>query len=582
MTRITPPDRRPVLPPAAAPATVPAEVPSEADFPAQPTFGSLPEAASQLVPEAAPQPASAAHSRFGVFSLSHKHTATSAALLLGVFALLSRCIGLVRDKYIAYTFGAGAATDAYNIAFNLPDLVNYFLIGGAASISFITILSRYREQGRDEDGEIALSVILNTMALVLSSALLLAEFLVPYYIRIYSKGDPAQDALAIRMTRILLPGQFFFFAGGVLASVALVRKQFTYQAVSSLVYPVCIIAGGLLGAHRLGIPSLAWGALAGTFCGPFLVNAFAAHRAGVRYRPVLDLHNEGLRAWVKMSVPLMFGVTIVFMDTQILQFFAKHATGDISRLMYAKKLFTAPMAIIGQAAGAASLPFFASLYSSQRHEDFRNSVNRSVTRIFSVAVLLTAAMYALARPLCDLVLRGGHFSRADSLETALFVAIFSLSLALWSSQAIYIRAFFAAGQTLPPMLAGTIITLVSLPMYWGLYHRFGVIGLAWASNLAILLHTVTLAVLLHKRYLVPLWGPNGGLDRREMARALLAAAAAAAGTLLLARFLPIRPGYLGDIVLLTAGTAVWAALGFATLRLSGSTLLPQLLRSRST
>jgi len=535
----------------------PAEVPAASDLPAQATVGSV-------------QP----RGRFGIFGISHKHTAGSAALLLGLFALFSRFIGLLRDKYIAYTFGAGSATDAYNIAFNLPDLVNYFLIGGAASISFITILSRYREQGRDEDGEVALSVILNTMALVLTTALLLAEFLVPLYIRLYSKGDPAQDALAVHMTRILLPGQFFFFAGGVLASVALVRKQFTYQAISSLVYPVCIIAGGLLGAHRLGIPSLAWGALAGTFCGPFLVNAYAAHRAGVRYRPVLDFQNEGLRSWVKMSVPLMFGVTIVFMDTQILQFFAKHATGDISRLMNAKKLFTAPMAIIGQAAGAASLPFFASLYSGERHEDFRNAVNRSVTRIFSVGVLLTAVMFGLARPLCDLVLRGGHYTRADSIETALFVSIFSLSLALWSSQAIYIRAFFAAGQTLPPMLAGTIVTLVSLPMYWGLYRHFGVIGLAWASNLAILMHTVTLAILLHKRYLVPLWG----LDRKEIGRSLAAAAIAAAGVLAFLKIAPARSGYLWDVALLVAGSIVWAALGYGVLRLTGSNLPTQLMR----
>jgi putative peptidoglycan lipid II flippase len=565
-------DRRPTLPPAATPA----EVPPEADFPAQASLGSLPQLAPQPAPAAQP-----ARSRLGVFGLSHQHTATSAALLLGVFALLSRCIGLVRDKYIAYTFGAGSATDAYNIAFNLPDLVNYFLIGGAASISFITILSRYREQGRDEEGEIALSVILNTMAIMLGTALLVAEFLVPYYIRIYSKGDPVQDALAVYMTRILLPGQLFFFAGGVLASVALVRKQFTYQAISPLVYTLCIIGGGLLGAHWLGIPSLAWGALAGAFCGPFLVNAVAAHRAGVRYRPILDFHNEGLRAWVKMSVPLMLGVTIVALDTQILQFFAKHGTGDISRLMNAKKLFTAPMAIIGQAAGAASLPFFAALYSGERHADFRNSVNRSVTRIFSVAVLLTAAMFGLARPLCDLILRGGHYTRADSIETALFVSIFSLSLALWSSQAIYIRAFFAAGQTLPPMLAGTIITIVSLPLYWGLYTRFGVIGLAWASNLAILLHTVTLAVLLHRRYLVPLWGPHGGLDGREMARAVLAAGIAAAGVLLLARLLPVRPSYVGDVSLLAAGGVVWALLAVSALRLTGSTLLPYLLRRKA-
>ncbi|WP_223295445.1 murein biosynthesis integral membrane protein MurJ [Granulicella mallensis] len=498
-------------------------------------------------------------------------------MLLGFFALVSRAIGLVRDKYIAYTFGAGHQTDAYNIAFNLPDWVNYLLVGGAASISFVTILSRYREQGRDEDGEVALSVILNTMALVLGSALLLAEFFIaPWYIRLYSSGDPAQDALALYMTRILLPGQLFFFAGGVLASVALVRKQFSYQAISPLVYTMGIILGGLLGAHWLGIPSLAWGALAGSVAGPFLVNAYAVRRSGGRWRPVLDFHNEGLRDWVKMSLPMMLGVTVVFMDSQILQYFAKHATGDISRMMNAKKLFTAPMAIIGQAAGAASLPFFASLYSRGMYEDFRNAVNRSVTRIISIALLLTSAMFAMARPLCDLVLRGGHYTHADSLQTAMFLAVFSLSLALWSSQAIYIRAFYAAEQTLPPMVAGTIITLVSLPMYWSLYAHFGVIGLAWASNLAILAHTVTLAVLLHKRYLVSL----DGLDYKEILRSLGAASISGAGVFVLLQIAPARSGYIWDIALLTAGCCAWAALGFVALHLTGSALPAQILRRR--
>jgi putative peptidoglycan lipid II flippase len=513
-------------------------------------------------------------SRFGVFGLSHKHTAASATLLLSFFALLSRVIGLIRDKYIAYTFGAGPQTDAYNIAFNLPDLVNYLLIGGAASISFVTILSRYREQGREEEGEIALSVILNTMALVLGSALLIAEFLAPLYIRVYSKGDPAQDALAVYMTRILLPGQLFFFAGGVLASVALVRKQFGYQAISPLVYSAGIIFGGVIGARWLGIPSLAWGALVGAICGPFLVNALAARRAGVRWKPVLDRHNEGLRDWVKMSIPMMFGVTVVFMDTQILQFFAKHETGDITRLMNAKKLFTAPMAIIGQAAGAASLPFFASLFSANRMGEFRGAVGRSVTRIASIALLLASLMVALAAPICDLVLRGGHYTRADSLRTAMFLAIFSLSLALWSSQAIYIRAFYAAGQTLPPMVAGTIITVVSLPVYWGLHARFGAMGLAWASNLAILAHTATLAVLLHVRKLMPL----ARVDRRELTKSLIAAVASVVVVIELLRVMPEHRGHLWNALLLVVGTCVWAAVCWIVLRLTKAHLPTELMR----
>jgi putative peptidoglycan lipid II flippase len=536
-------------------------------MPAQATVG----AAGQEIQE------TEARSRFGILGLSHKHTAASATLLLSFFALLSRVIGLIRDKYIAYTFGAGPQTDAYNIAFNLPDLVNYLLIGGAASISFVTILSRYREQGREEEGEVALSVILNTMALVLGTALLVAEFLTPLYIRIYSKGDPAQDALAVYMTRILLPGQLFFFAGGVLASVALVRKQFGYQAISPLVYSVGIIVGGVLGARWLGIPSLAWGALGGAVCGPFLVNAMAARRAGVRWRPVLDRHNEGLRDWVRMSIPMMLGVTVVFMDTQILQFFAKHETGDITRLMNAKKLFTAPMAIIGQAAGAASLPFFASLFSAGKLEEFRGAVGRSVTRIAAVGLLLASAMMALAGPICDLVLRGGQYSRADSMRTSMFLATFSVSLALWSAQAIYIRAFYAAGQTLPPMLAGTVITVAMLPVYWGLHARFGAMGLAWASNIAIAAHTLTVAALLQTRGLVPLHK----VDRAELGKALAASAVSAGLVVAAMRAMPVRGGYLWNAELLTGGTVLWAGVCWGVLTITQAKLPRDLRRHRA-
>jgi putative peptidoglycan lipid II flippase len=507
---------------------------------------------------------------------SATHTAFSATVLLSVFALIARVIGLVRDKYIAYTFGAGHGTDAYNVAFQLPDLIAYLLVGGAASISFVTILSRYREAGQHEEGDQALSVILNTMLLVLGSAILIAELAVPAYSRLYFPDNPAEAALCTYMTRILLPGQLFFFAGGVLASVALVRKQFAYQAISPLIYTLGIIFGGVLLSHSIGIPSLAYGALAGSIAGPFLVNGFAAKRAGVRYRPVLDFRNPGLRAWVKMSLPLMLGVTVVFMDNIILTYFAKHGTGDISRLMYAKRLFQAPMAIIGQAAGAASLPFFASLHSRGLLGDYASAVNRSVSRILAASLLLSAGMLALARPAVDLVFRGGSFNHGDSNTTALYFAIFSISLALWSAQAIYARAFFAAGETLSPMRAGTIITVLSLPIYWGLHARFGVIGLAWASNLAILVHTLTLAYLLHRRNMVRL----SGLDGPELARALLAALVSWGGVMAFRHVLPLRETHGVDLMVLLAGGLLWGGLCFGVLTVTGAKLPGQLLRRR--
>jgi putative peptidoglycan lipid II flippase len=491
-------------------------------------------------------------------------------------------IGLVRDQYIAFQFGAGHNTDAYNVAFYLPEWINYLLVGGAASITFVTILDRYRADNNEPEGERALSIILNTMVIVLGGAILLAEIFTPLFTRIYFDPASPQGILCTRITRILLPAQLFFFAGGVLASVLLVRKQFSFQAIAPLVYNLGIIFGGVVLASRMGISSLGVGALVGALLGPFLLNGYGAYRAGLRYHRILDLKHPGLREWVRLSLPLMLGVTIITLDNQILGYFAKHGAGDISRLNYAKRLFTAPMAIIGQAAGAASLPFFASLFGRKQFASFASAVNRSVSRLVAFSLLGSAAMIALAQPAVDLIFRRGSFNEADAISTASYFAIFAISLALWTAQAIYARAFYAAGETFVPMLAGTIITIVSIPVYWQLHQHFGVIGLAWASNLAILLQTGTLAILAHRRRLVPLVGPPGsyaGLDRPEITRAASAAVVSLTGAALVLHLLPQPQTYRGDLIALATGGMTWAILAAATLHLTGSKLLTQL-RSR--
>jgi putative peptidoglycan lipid II flippase len=525
--------------------------------------------------EALPAPAKSRSNPFAFLNPSHSHTATSATLLLTISALLSRVIGLIRDQYIAYQFGAGHNTDAYNVAFYLPELINYLLVGGAASITFVTILDRYRAANDEAEGERALSIILNTMVIVLGVAILLAEIFTPYYIRIYFDPASPEGILCTRITRILLPAQLFFFAGGVLASVLLVRKQFSYQAVSPLIYNICIILGGILLASRMGISALGVGAFAGAYLGPFLLNAYGAYRAGLRYRPILDLKHPGLREWVRLSLPLMLGVTIITLDNQILGYFAKHGSGDISRLTYAKRLFTAPMAIIGQAAGAASLPFFASLFGRKQFDSFAAAVNSSISRLIAFSILGSAAMIALAEPAVSLIFRRGSFHTADAAATAAYFAIFAPSLALWTAQAIYARAFYAAGETFAPMLAGTIITLVSLPIYWQLHLHFGVIGLAWASNIAILCQTGTLAILAHRRTLVPL----SGLNFAEIARSLLAALVSFAGIEIFLHLIPHSTTQIGNLITIILGTIAWAALCVATLHLTGSKLISQLRRS---
>jgi putative peptidoglycan lipid II flippase len=182
-------------------------------------------------------------------------------------------------------------------------------------------------------------------------------------------------------------------------------------------------------------------------------------------------------------------------------------------------------------------------------------------------------------PLVELLFLGGRFSASDSRECALYFAVFSVSMFLWSAQAIYARAFYAAGNTLVPMVAGTVVTVASLPIYASLYHWQGAMGLAIASDLGIALQTVTIAVLLHQRRMVSL----ASLDYAEMGRCLLASLAGGAGvwvffTLLPGRLAPLLGMHVPaqsrwfDLAVLVAGSAVWVVIAKWVLERTGSAL----------
>ena len=320
-------------------------------------------------------------------------------MLLMVSALLSGLLGLVRIKYVNFLFGAGVEQDAYQAAFGLPDFISYFLIGGAASISVITILNRYREAGDEEGGDRALSVILTTMLVVLGIGVLLGELIAPAYVWLFYKGfrtDPVRFALCTSLTRWMLPAQLFFFVGSVISARLQVRKIFIYQAFTPLIYNAGIILGAFFLHKLLGVYSLAWGVLAGSFVGAPLLNSLGAFRTGLRFHPVVNFHSPAFREWFRLSLPLMIGVTLVMFDRYFLQYFASAQLGGITLITNAKSLFNAPFSVIGPAAGAASLPFFASLFQQNRAHDFSASVARSVSRLFAVGMIVSAWMIALA------------------------------------------------------------------------------------------------------------------------------------------------------------------------------------------
>ncbi|HLZ40890.1 MAG TPA: murein biosynthesis integral membrane protein MurJ [Candidatus Sulfotelmatobacter sp.] len=514
------------------------------------------------------------------FQPSHQHTAFSATLLLITAVMLSRVIGYARDAYIAWAYGAGGATDAYVAAFTLPDFLNYVVAGGAASITFISIYTRFLAEKRKEDAEKTFSIIITVMTAVMIVGTIATEIFAPEFVRWFVKGfTPDKIELCVRLTRILLPAQIFFYVGGVVSAVLLSHRLFLFPAFGPLIYNLFIILGGVIGGRHFGIASLAYGALIGSVAGPFLASVIGAARIGTGYRPSFDITNKAFREWVKLSIPLMLGVSLVTADDWILRHYAASGVGDIARLNYAKRLFAVPIAVLGQATGQASLPFFARLFNEKKLKEFADTVNDSVYRVSAASLLATAWMMAAALPLIDLVYRRGRFSFADSQTSAVYFFWFSLSLVLWSAQGLYARAFYAAGDTLTPMVAVTVITIVSLPIYSILFHTFGVVGLAWASDIGIGINLLALAGLLHYRKLVSLAEMRWG----ELGKAALAATVAGGISFEVAKAIPVsmagRGSRMSDIAQLALVSMTWAAAAAAGLWLLRSEL-PRDLRRR--
>jgi putative peptidoglycan lipid II flippase len=517
------------------------------------------------------------------FRPSHQHTAFSATLLLMGTVMLSRVIGYIREAYIAYAFGAGPQTDAYVAAFTLPDWLNYIVAGGAASITFISIYTRFLAEKRDADAKQTFSVIITVMTVVMVIGTIITEIFTPQFVHWMFRGfSPAQVELCVHLTRILLPAQIFFYVGGVVSAVLLSHRLFLFPALGPLIYNVFIILGGMVGGRHFGIAALAYGALVGSLAGPFLSSVIGAARIGTGYKPSFDIMNPAFREWVRLSVPLMLGVSLVTADDWILRHYASSGVGDIARLNYAKRLFAVPIAVLGQATGQASLPFFARLFNEKRLKEFGTTVNDSVYRVSAASFLTTGWMMAAALPLIDLVYRRGRFLFSDTQTTAIYFFWFSLSLALWSAQGLYARAFYAAGDTWTPMAAVSIITAASLPIYSVLFHHFGVVGLAFASDIGIGANLLALAWLLHYRKLVSL----GEMRSGELGKSALTAAIAGGISFEVAKIVPLSTSgsgsRLGDLLQLALISLTWAAAVAAGLWLFRSQLPNDLRRRKAT
>ncbi len=424
-----------------------------------------------------------------------------AAALMIASVFLSRILGYARDAVIAYQNGATPETDAYFAAFTIPDFLNYLLAGGSLSITFIPIFSRYLAEGREEDGHRSFSAIATAMGIAMLFFVILGEFLAERLIPLIAPGfPPDQIAIAARLTRIVLPAQVFFYFGGLLMAVQYAKNRFFVPALAPLVYNAGIIAGGLALGRTYGMDGFAWGVLAGSFVGNFAIQVHGARRAGLRFAPRIDLSDPGLREFIRLSIPIMLGFSLVVVDEWMTRVFGSFLiAGAITWLNNARRLMQVPIGVLGQASGVASYPFLAAQAARGEKAEMWSTLSVTLRWVFFVACAAAAAVSVLSREVVLVVFKRGAFTIEDTLQTASALSVFAVAIPLWCAQAIVSRGFFALRDTWTPTLVGTGALLLALPAYYLLAQSMGVAGLALASTAGIFIYAAALYGILMRR-----------------------------------------------------------------------------------
>ena len=422
---------------------------------------------------------------------------TTAAVIMGVSILLSRVMGLARDKVISWQFGAAAEADLYFAAFVVPDFINYLLAGGYVSISLIPLLARRFEED-EQDAWRFFSTVYCWTWIAITVLAGLAWLFAPWLAPVAAPGfDGPQLERLTYFLRIILPAQIFFLPGACLSALLYLRRQFFIPALTPLVYNGAIILGGLLLPFE-GMEGFCWGVVAGAALGAFILPWIVVCRGGLRLGA--RLRHPLMKRFLLIALPLMFGQSVVMLNEQFVRIFGSLAgEGAVSLLSYARRIAQVPVGIVAQAAGVASYPFLAQLVARGDREAFDNTLRAALRGSLVLIIPLSAWMMAAAGPTLGFIFQGGRFGAEHTLASTPLLQIMLLAVPLWTIQQIVGRAFYAYGDTLTPALCGTAVTLASLPLFFWAAPRFGAAGVAWMTSAGVLAYALLILSIWLRR-----------------------------------------------------------------------------------
>ncbi|HOI60130.1 MAG TPA: murein biosynthesis integral membrane protein MurJ [Candidatus Pacearchaeota archaeon] len=459
--------------------------------------------------------------KFFDFFKTEQNTIGKATVVIAVFVVFSKILGLIRDRLLASTFGASAELDIYFASFRIPDLIYSIVLAGGVLVSLLPLFSDYFQKNKEESWKLINSVI-NIFSLILIVIAIFIFIFTSTIVKILlPEIDPMFLNTAVNLTRILFMSVFFFGLSSIFSTVLNYFNRFLIYSIAPVLYTLSIVLSILFLSSIFGIYAPAIGVVVGSFL-HFFIQFYVSLKYGYKYKFVLDFKFKGIKDFFKLLFPRIISAAASQLNLTMITIIAGTiAVGSITYFNLADNLRFLPIGLIGISFATAVFPSLSKSITDKNMLEFCTNLRRVLQDILYLALPISILTFVMRDLIVNIIYGVGQFSGEAVSVTSACLGIFALSLIFQCLEPTILRAFFSIKDSKTPAIISIIFLFINLTLSLGFVYLLQVnenlnamllslfnlnnpehallLGLVLAYNISLVIDFVLLFVFLRKK-----------------------------------------------------------------------------------